>query len=93
MHLLRALLFVLIAIFALPLVAEESKDDLIYDQVRQKLSTDREVGGNAIDVKVENGHVTLTGSVRSERQKSRAEKVAKKVKGVEKVENKLVIAP
>ena len=93
MHLLRALSFALIAILAMPLVAEESKDDLIYDQIRQKLSTDREVGGNAIDVKVENGHVTLTGSVRSERQKSRAENVAKKVKGVEKVENKLVIAP
>jgi hypothetical protein len=93
MRLFRTVVVVVLALFAVPMMAAESKDDLVYDQVRQKLSTDREVGGNSIDVKVENGTVTLTGSVRSERQKSRAEKIAKKVKGVEKVENQLVIAP
>jgi osmotically-inducible protein OsmY len=93
MSFVRALLSVLLALLAIPVFAEEAKDDLIYDQIRQKLSTDREVGGNAIEVKVENGHVTLTGSVRTERQKSRAEKVTKNVKGVKKVENELVIAP
>ena len=87
-----SLLVLLVCAFG-PALAAGEKDDIIYDQVRQKLAMDREVGGNAIDVKVDKGHVTLSGSVRSERQKSRAEKIAKKVKGVEEVENQLVIAP
>ena len=68
-------------------------DDHIYDQVRMKMANDRDVGGNAIDVEVHSGVVTLKGKVGKSKQKSRAEHIAKKVKGVKSVVNDLVVAP
>jgi hyperosmotically inducible protein len=69
------------------------EDDRMYDQVRVKLAGDRDVGGGAIDVEVHDGVVTLKGKVSKPKQKSRAEKLAKKVKGVKSVVNNLVVAP
>ncbi len=68
-------------------------DDVLTDQVRVKLAGDPDVGGMRIEVAVHNGEVTLTGKVRTDKQKSRAEKVAKKVKGVTGVKNELVVSP
>lgn len=76
---------------ALP--ADPVTDDAIYDRVRIQLANDREVGGGKIDVKVSKGVVELTGKVRTEKQKTKAEKVAKKVKGVQKVVNNLQVSP
>jgi hyperosmotically inducible periplasmic protein len=73
--------------------AEPITDDVLYDQVRIKMANDRTVGGGNIQVKVTNGIVELTGTVKEEKQRSQAEKVAKKVKGVKNVENKLRVAP
>lgn len=69
------------------------EDDRIYDQVRQKLALDRDVRGGAIEVDVKDGAVTLRGAVREEKQKTKAEKVAKKVKGVTSVTNQLEVKP
>ena len=71
----------------------ESKrsDDLIYDEVRRKLANDTTAKGGGLEVEVHDGVVTLRGKVKSERQKNRAESVTKKVKGVTKVINELVI--
>jgi len=44
-------------------------------------------------VKVTEGVVELSGKVKTEAQKARAEKIAKKVKGVKSVVNKLAISP
>ena len=66
-------------------------DDRIYDEVRMKLAQDRDIGGNAYEVEVKDGEVTLSGKVQSQKQKTRAEHVARKVKGVKSVNNKLVI--
>lgn len=68
-------------------------DDQIYDQVRLKLAHDPEVGGGNIQVEVHQGAVTLKGKVRREKQRQRAEKLAKKVKGVASVTNQLVVSP
>jgi osmotically-inducible protein OsmY len=68
-------------------------DDRIYDQVRQKLALDRDVRGGAIEVDVKDGVVTLRGAVREDKQKTKAEKVAKKVKGVNRVVNQLDVKP
>ena len=73
--------------------AEPVTDDSLYDQVRIKIANDREVGGGHIEVKVTNGTVELTGSVRDDRHKQRVEKIVKKVKGVKSVNNKLRISP
>ena len=66
-------------------------DDAIVDQVRIKLADDPIVKGGALSVECQNGVVTLTGAVETEKQKARAEKVTKKVKGVKQVINQLTI--
>ena len=68
-------------------------DDTLTDQVRVKLANDQDVGGLNIQVDVKEGTVTLSGKVRTDHQKSKAEKIAKKVKGINSVVNKLVISP
>jgi osmotically-inducible protein OsmY len=79
-----------------PLLAQKQKqitDDTIRDQVMVKLADDPEIGGMPINVDVHQGVATLKGKVRNDKQKSKAEKVAKKVKGVTGVTNQLVISP
>jgi osmotically-inducible protein OsmY len=79
-----------------PLLAQKQKvitDDTIRDQVMVKLADDPDVGGMSINVDVHAGNATLKGKVRSEKQKAKAEKVAKKVKGVTGVTNQLVVSP
>ena len=66
-------------------------DDRIFDQVRMRLTTDPDVKGGADDVAVKDGVVTIKGKVDTERGKSKATKLAKKVKGVKSVENDLVV--
>ncbi len=68
-------------------------DDAIFDNVRRKLANDPDVRGGAFDVSVKDGVVTLKGKVEKEKYRQRAEKVAKKVKGVKQVVNQLQIAP
>ena len=64
-------------------------DDVIYDTVRRKLASDPIVKGGAIEVIVKNGAVTLKGAVDTEKQKARAEKLAKKIHGVKTINNEL----
>src|SRR6266571_508936 len=64
-------------------------DDTINDAVRVKLAGDQLVGVLALQVAVKDGVVTLSGSVDQKSLASRAEKVAKKVKGVKSVVNKI----
>lgn len=86
----------LLALVALPILSQKQQpltDDIITDNVRVKLANDQDVGGMKIDVDVKGGVATLTGKVRSDKQKVKAEKLAKKVKGVTGVTNKLVVSP
>ena len=73
--------------------ADEVSDEAIYDHVRIAIANDRSVGGNNVQVEVTKGVVELTGTVKQERAKSRIEKIVKKVKGVQRVENKLRVGP
>ena len=66
-------------------------DDTITDQVRIKLADDPVVKGGALTVAVKNGVVTLSGAVELDKQKEKAERVAKKVKGVKSVVNNIEI--
>ena len=68
-------------------------DDTLYDQVRIRIANDREIGGGRIDVAVKEGVVELTGKVKTEKQKDKAEKLTKKVKGVKNVVNRIQVAP
>lgn len=92
MRYLSLLLVLLITL--LPVAAKDPiTDDHLYDRIRIQIANDREIGGNPIEVKVANGVVELGGKVRTDKQKSRAEKVAKKVKGVKSVVNKIAVSP
>ena len=64
-------------------------DNAIYDNVRIKLAADAEVKGGALGVDVKEGVVTLSGAVDTDRQRSKAAKLAKKVKGVKQVINNI----
>jgi osmotically-inducible protein OsmY len=68
-------------------------DDVIYDQVRLKLAGDRDVRGTHIEVTVKDGVVTLRGRMDREKNRKKAEKLARKVKGVREVLNELTVAP
>lgn len=70
-----------------------SSDDRISDQVRMKLATDADVKGGALDVVVKDGVVTIKGRVDTDKGKTKATKLAKKVKGVKDVDNELVVGP
>lgn len=70
-----------------------TRDDRIVDQVRMRLAVDQDVKGGAIDVSAKEGVVVLKGRVDTEKGKSRATKLAKKVKGVKDVDNELMVGP
>jgi osmotically-inducible protein OsmY len=90
-----ALLFFFVS--TVPVFSADQKaagsDDRIFDQVRMRLATDADVKGGNFDVAVKDGVVTLKGRVDTEKGKSRASKLAKKVKGVKQVENELTVGP
>jgi osmotically-inducible protein OsmY len=87
----------LFALVLTPLLAQKDKtpitDDIIVDQVKVKLADDSEVGGQPIQVDAHGGTVVLTGKVTNDKLREKAEKIAKKVKGVIGVDNKLAISP
>jgi osmotically-inducible protein OsmY len=68
-------------------------DDKIVDEVRLKLTHDTTVRGGALDVSVKDGVVTLRGKVKQAKQKSKAESLAHKVKGVKSVVNEITVEP
>jgi len=77
------------AVFAAP---KPVSDDYISDEIRTKLAADQVVKGGAIEVIVKDGVVTLRGKVEEEKQKSKAEKIAKKTGGVKNVVDEIQIA-
>jgi osmotically-inducible protein OsmY len=86
-------LLLLVCVIPQSIAAGPVSDDELHDKVRIRLAGDREVGGEKIEVQVDNGVVTLSGIVQSSKARSRAEKLTKKVKGVHKVVNELKVSP
>ena len=86
--------FSLLLIFSLVLPAVASKpvnDNVLYDTVKRKLANDQVVKGGQLDVDVKSGVVTIKGQVEYDVQKSRAEKLVKKVAGVKSVVNQITV--
>jgi hyperosmotically inducible protein len=93
--LLPLVLFFTLAISLAPPALPADKpvtDDYLSDTIRTKLAADQVVKGGAIEVDVKNGAVILKGTVEDEKQKSKAEKIAKKVNGVKSVSNQIQLA-
>src|ERR1700747_2953331 len=87
--LMLALLLVQVVCFAAQ--KPPMTDDTITDQVRLKLTSDPDVKGGALGGDVKQGIVTLSGSVELPKQRDKAEKIARKVKGVKSVVNNIEI--
>jgi hyperosmotically inducible protein len=66
-------------------------DDTITDQVMLKITSDPVVKGGGLKVDVKQGVVTLSGAVEQPKQREKAEKLARKVKGVKSVVNNIEI--
>jgi osmotically-inducible protein OsmY len=92
--LLPLVLFFTLASAAAPAFAASKpvSDDFLIDTIRSKLAADQIVKGGAIEVESKDGAVTLKGTVEDDKQKSKAEKIAKKVNGVKSVANEIKIA-
>jgi len=82
------LIFALIAPM-LVLAQGTPDDDRIYDAVRRRLAEDVDVKGAGFEVVVKKGAVILQGRVHDEKAREKAARIAKKVKGVTSVDNKL----
>ena len=64
-------------------------DERIRDDVSEQLERHHEIDASDIEVRVENGEVTLTGSVEDRRAKRMAEDIAESVPGVSEVQNQI----
>lgn len=68
--------------------AQKVADSTLDNRIEARLKADATLKNLSIDVAVDNGVVTLTGTVHSAIQRSRAETLAR-IRGVARVENKL----
>jgi len=91
MYKLVCLLAALLLAISFCMAADQPSDNLINDRVRIKLAGDPEVKGGALEVNVVQGVVTITGAVENQRQKDKATKLAKKIKGVKQVVNNITV--
>ena len=87
-----AAIFVL-GIFSSPLQARKIEDKNITLAVERKLLADASVPSHYIDVKTDNGIVTLLGTVDNILAKDRATKIAESIKGVRSVVNTITVKP
>ena len=88
----RLIAVLLLVTLAMPmLVAQKSavSDDAISDNVRQRLASDADVRGAALNVTVKDGVVTIQGRVHTEKGRKKATEITKKAKGVVNVDNQL----
>ena len=91
---LISLLLILVLIVPMLVLAQKpasntSSDDRIYDDVRRRLADDATVRGAGLTVTVKDGAITLEGRVHDEKARDKAARIAKRVKGVTGVTNKL----
>jgi len=66
-------------------------DSVLMDQVKQKILDARELASATIEVNVNAGQVTLSGEVNNEAMRALAEQLAKQVKGVKTVTNRITV--
>lgn len=65
--------------------------DRITEKVNERLTDDGRIDASKVQVKSDDGEVTLSGTVQSRQQKRRAEELAESVRGVDDVHNQLTI--
>ncbi|MDE3198547.1 MAG: BON domain-containing protein [Acidobacteriota bacterium] len=90
-RLILSLLVPQMAIVSAVAAQKPTTDDYISDSVRSKLAADQLVKGGDLTVEVKGGVVTITGKVREQKQRDKAERIAKRVHGVKSVVNNIKI--
>ena len=75
-----------------PQIGSGGNDLFLFTQVRAALGADAELKGASPVVEVKDGVLTLSGTVATPEQKSRAEQVARGVSGVKAVRNQLRVS-
>ncbi len=70
-----------------------SGDALITQSIKSKFVTDKDAGGTSINVKTFDGSVLLSGFAKNEEEKSAAEGIAHRAKGVKSVKNEVAVRP
>jgi osmotically-inducible protein OsmY len=70
----------------------EDRDDAMEERIESILRKDSMLAPRKIDVEAKDGHITLTGTVRTETEKSRAGQLAN-VTGVTAVDNQIEVNP
>ena len=88
---IASLLLIFALVFPLVAASKQVDDNVLYDNVKRKLANDQVVKGGALDVDVKAGVVTIKGSVEFDEQRTRAEKIVKKVSGVKSVINQITV--
>ncbi len=91
-NVLRLALMVSLCVMAWAGAKGPITDDILHDRVQIKLAGDQTVKGGGLTIDVKNGVVTLSGKVENEKQKVKAEKLAKKIDGVKSVINQIQVA-
>jgi hyperosmotically inducible periplasmic protein len=69
-----------------------AEDGWLWTKTRAALATTDDLRDSTINVDVDNAVVTLTGTVATQAQKTKAEQVAKGIDGVKSVKNQLTIS-
>jgi osmotically-inducible protein OsmY len=90
--LLASLLVAALLASVLLAAAKPPSDNQISDEVMIKLTSDPTVKGGALKADVKDAVVTLSGTVTEQRQKDKAAKLAKSVKGVKQVINNITLS-
>lgn len=81
----------LVAIATASAADEKVSDDLLFDRVNRRLIVDPQLGIRPLTVSVQDGKVTVTGFVETEKLRKRVDKIVKKAKGVREVDNQVQI--
>lgn len=74
-------------------IGSGANDGWLWTKTRGLLATADDLRDSTINVDVDNAVVTLSGTVASQAQKTRAEQIAKGVEGVKSVKTNLTVAP
>jgi osmotically-inducible protein OsmY len=72
-------------------IATGVNDGWLWTKTRALLASENELRDSTIEVDVENGVITLSGSVATDQQKTTAGRIAQGVDGVESVRNNLAV--
>jgi hyperosmotically inducible periplasmic protein len=85
--------FTTMAALAGETVGQKVDDATVVAKIKAEMLKSPDVSGLAVNVDAKNGVVTLSGSAKTEAERTKAADIARHADGVAKVDNKIVIKP